>query len=213
MYHKGYISDYDEHSITIIVPFDNPWILAKQQITECEVRLDDGRTISEDQRKCIYATFRDIANYTGHHPDEIKALAKYDYIGRTGCEYFSLSDCSVTRARDFLEYLIEFCLWQNIPTKDSLLDRSPEIARYIYFCMLHKKCCITGKKATLHHVDAVGMGRDRKDIIHLGMYVLPLSAKMHAEAHTIGRETFCEKYHVEPIKLNEELCRIWKVKG
>ena len=34
-----------------------------------EIRVDDGRRISSDQRKKIYALIKDIADYTGHHPD------------------------------------------------------------------------------------------------------------------------------------------------
>lgn len=214
MYLKGYISDYDDQCITIIAPFDAPWILAKQQITECGVRLDDGRTISADQRKKIYATLRDISNYTGHMPDEIKALTKYDFIAKTGCEYFSLSDCSVTRANEFLEYLIEFCLENDVPTTDNLIDRSPDISRYLYACLVHKQCCICGGKPDLHHAeDRVGSGRSRKEITHTGMRAQPLCRKHHTECHAIGQKTFNEKYHVFGIKLDKDLCRIWKVKG
>ena len=208
----GYISGYDGQSLSIVAPFDQSWILEKQNITDCEIRLNDGRRISAEQRKKIYATFRDISVYTGHTPDEVKALMKYEYIARTGGEYFSLSDADMTTAYEFLCFLIDFCLENDIPCGDSLLERSPDIARYLYKCLVERKCCITGKKAELHHVDAVGRGRNRKDIIHLGMRVLPLVRTMHTEAHNMGNTAFCEKYHVFGMKLDEYLCRIWKVK-
>ena len=107
----------------------------------------------------------------------------------------------------------EFCILWGIPTKDSLLDRAPDVARYIYKCALNKRCCISGKKAELHHLDAVGMGRNRKDIIHLGMEVIPLSASLHKEAHTIGKKSFCEKYHVFGVRADEEICKTYKLKG
>ena len=119
----------------------------------------------------------------------------------------------MTTAREFLEFLIEFCISEDIPTKDSLINVTPDISRYIYCCLLHKKCCISGKKAELHHVDAVGMGRDRKDIIHAGYRVMPLSRIYHTEAHTIGQKTFEDKYKVYGIKLTDELCDIWHIKG
>ena len=72
---------------------------------------------------------------------------------------------------------------------------------------------MTGKRAELHHVDRVGMGRDRKEIVHLGYRVMPLSRKMHTEAHTIGQKSFEEKYHLFGVKLDESLCKIWNVKG
>lgn len=210
---KGYISGCDERNLSIISPFNDPWLIAKRNITECEIRLDDGRRISADQRKKIYATMRDISNYTGHMPDEIKALAKYDFIAKTGCDYFSLSNCNMTTANEFLTFLIDFCLENDIPTKDNLLGRSPDVARYLYACLVHKRCCITGQKAELHHIDAVGLGRKRKEIVHHGMAVLPLCREKHIECHQIGGKTFCEKHHVFGIKLDADLCRIWKVKG
>lgn len=211
---KGYVSNYDGENLTIVAPFSDSYIIEKQQITECEIQLDDGRTISADQRKKIYATMRDIAEYTGHLPEEVKALAKYDFIAQTGSEYFSLSDCSMTTAREFLEYLIEFCVEQDIPTLDSLLDRTPDVSRYLYACLVNKKCAICGGKAELHHAeDRVGSGRNRKEIIHLGMRVMPLCRMHHTECHTIGQQTFNEKWKVYGIKMDKYLCEVFKVKG
>lgn len=209
----GYIQDYDGQALTIKAPFQDTFGFIKKKITQCEIRLDDGRRISADQRKKIYATMRDIAEYTGHPPDEVKEIMKYTYIEKTGCEEFSLSDVDMTTANLFLEFLIEWCVEWDIPCKDNLLERSPDIARYLYHCLIHKKCCITGKKAELHHVDAVGSRGNRKEIVHLGMRVLPLCRVMHTEVHTIGQKSFDEKYHVLGIKLDEELCRIWRVKS
>ena len=209
----GYITEIiPEEGIKVFVPFSNTYLIDRRQITECEVRIDDARVISSKQRRFIYATMRDIADYTGYDPEQVKALWKYDFIAKTGCDYFSLSDCSMTTANEFLAFLIDFCLEHDIPTCGSLAERSPDIARYIYACLVHKKCCITQKKAQLHHVDAVGMGRDRKDIVHLGMRVLPLHWKKHREAHDMGKKSFEEKYHVFSMKLTVELCEIWKVK-
>lgn len=209
---KGYISGYDGQALTVIAPFADDYILSKQNITECEIRLDDGRTISADQRKKIYATMRDISIWNGDTPDMIKALMKYDFIAATGHDYFSLSDCSMTTAREFLEHLIEFCLIWDIPCSDSLLDRSPDVARYVYACLAHKHCACCGGKPDLHHVDAVGQGRNRKEITHEGMRALPLCRKHHAECHTIGQQSFNNKYHIFGIKLDSELCQIWKVR-
>lgn len=182
-------------------------------LSRCNVELVDSRTISADQRKKIYATFNDISAYTGHVPDEVKAIMKYEYIAKTGCDYFSLKDVDMTTANEFLEFLIEFCIEWDIPTQDSLLDRSPDISRYIYTCLINKKCAICGAKSELHHIDAVGMGRNRKEIIHIGMESLPLCRKHHTEIHTIGKHTFCEKYHIYGIKVDSDIAEIYKLKG
>lgn len=187
--------------------------LLHKNVSKCEVMFDDGRRISADQRKKIYATLRDISQWSGYDPEYAKEIMKYEYISRTGVPYFSLRDTDMTTAREFLQFLIEFCVEQEIPTKDNLIDRSPDISRYIYCCLVFKKCCISGKKAELHHVDAVGRGRDRDKIIHLGYRVMPLSRAYHTEAHTIGQKTFDEKYKVYGIKLDKRLCEIWKVRS
>lgn len=209
----GSVVAFDGKCLLIRAPYEDAGEYVKKNITQCEIRLDDGRTISADQRKKIYALFRDISLWSGHEPDEVKALMKYEYIARTGAKYFSLSDTDMTTAREFLEFLIEFCISENVPTKDSLLSVTPDISRYLYCCLLHKKCCISGKKAELHHVDAVGMGRNRREIIHRGYRVMPLSRIYHTEAHCIGQKTFEDKYRVYGIRLTDELCDIWHIKG
>ena len=209
----GYIYEYDNETLTIIAPFSDGYLLDKRQITGCEIRLDDGRRISADQRKKIYATMRDIADYTGYSPDEYKAIAKYNFIAKTGCDYFSLSDVDMTTANEFLSYIIEFCLEWDIPTQDSLLGRSPDTSRYLYACLANKRCCICGKKSELHHSDNIGTGRNRKEIMHSGMRAEALCRIHHTECHTIGQQTFDGKHHIYGIKLDDYLCKILKVRG
>ncbi len=187
--------------------------MLRKNVSKCEVLFDDGRRISADQRKKIYATLRDISQWSGYDPEYAKEIMKYEYISRTGVPYFSLSTADMTTAKEFLQFLIEFCVEQDIPMLENPIDRSPDISRYIYCCLLHKKCCISGKKAELHHVDAVGTGRDRKEIVHLGYRVLPLSRAYHTEVHTIGQESFDEKYKVYGVKLDKALCEVWKVRS
>lgn len=210
---QGTVQDYDGRTLTITAPFSDTAGFVRRKYAACEIRLEDGRRITTDQRKKIYATLRDLSDYTGHEPEYLKELMKYSFLSETGGEWFSLSDCDMTTARAYLEYLIEFCVQWDIPCGESLAERAPDIARYVYACLRAKKCCITGQRAQLHHVDAVGMGRDRHDIIHLGMRVLPLHWKLHREAHDIGTKAFEEKYHVFGIRLDEALCRVWGVKG
>ena len=179
----------------------------------CTVGITDGRDISPKQRKAIYSTVRDISLYTGFPPEETKEIMKYDFMAASGCGWFSLSDCDMTTAYEFTQHLIEFCLIWDIPTSSPLIERCPDIGRYIYSCLVHKRSCISQKKAELHHVDAVGMGRDRKEILHIGMRTVPLTRKEHNEAHKLGWPTFADKYHLHAITLDEELCRVWGLKG
>ena len=144
----GYIGEtIANKGFCVFVPFPDTYLLDKRQINDCEVRLNDGRTISADQRKKIYATMRDIADYTGYTPEQVKALWKYDFIAQVGCDYFSLSDVDMTTANEFLNFLIDFCLEWDIPTQDSLLERSPDISRYLYSCIANKRCAVCGQRS------------------------------------------------------------------
>lgn len=188
-------------------PYERTDLLNKQRM-KCGTVLTDGREISPQQRRHIYATLKDIGLWSGFVGEEAKEVMKYEYIARTGAPYFSLSNCDMTTAREFLTFLIDFCVENGVACSESLLERSPDIGRYVYACIANHRCCITGRPADLHHVDAVGMGRSRDEIVHKGMRVLPLCRELHTEAHQLGRDTFCEKYHVVPVKLDDYLCEI-----
>lgn len=69
----------------------------------------------------------------------------------------------------YIDFLIDFILEHNIGTKCNLSEMAGDIEKYIYSCLMHKRCCVCGKKADLHHVDRVGMGRNRDEIIHEGL--------------------------------------------
>ena len=172
-------------------------------IVKAEIHLDDGRTISAEQRKKAYATIRDIALHTGHIPEELKEILKYYYMAETGEQYFSLSNCSMTTAKEYINYLIEFCLRWNIPLKESGLERTDDINTYLYMCLRHKKCCICGLDGEIHHWEAIGMGHDRKNYDDSNNEKIALCRKHHTEVHAIGRDAFAKKYKVYGIIFNE----------
>jgi len=215
MYAEGQLVKVkDDQGFYVYVPFSPTHLLAKRQIKRFEVRIDDGRSISGLQRRKIYATLRDVAAWTGHHVEELKDHFKAEYVARTGNPWFSTSSCSMTTANEYLEILLEHCLEWEIPTQDNLAEYAPDISRYLYMCLYHKKCCITRKSgAHLHHVDHVGSGRDRREIIHKGMRAMPLLPEYHDEAHLIGQESFNRKYKVFGIKLDDDLCKVWGLKN
>ena len=208
---NGYITAINERNIIIQAPADVAYVIDKQ-VKECDIILRDGRTITRDQQKKAYALMRDISLWSGHTPDEIKELAKYDYLAKFGGEMFSLADCSVTTARGFIDYLVEFCLIHDIPCQDSLITLCEDIRRYLYLCLIHKKCCICGKKTQLHHVDAVGMGYNRNEIVHVGKRAEALCFKHHRECHDIGQKTFDEKYYVFGIEIDNIIADKYKLK-
>ena len=138
--------------------------LSQKCIKKAEIRFDDGRIISIEQRKKAYATIRDIADYTGYLPEEQKEWLKYLYIQKTGDDYISLSDCSMDQAREFINVILEYAIESGIQLSEQAINRTDDIGKYLYFCIKHKKCAICGQSGEIHHEDAIGMGNDRKTI-------------------------------------------------
>lgn len=69
---SGYIQDYDGQALTLIVPFSDSEYIKTHSVTECSVRVEDGRRISAVQRRKVYALIRDISDWTGYEPQELK---------------------------------------------------------------------------------------------------------------------------------------------
>ena len=173
-------------------------------IRKVEIRFDDGRHISIEQRKKAYATIRDISEYTGFLPEECKEWMKYYHIAKTGCEYFSLSDCSMDIAREFINTLIEFALEWGVPLSDLGVERTDDIGKYLYFCMKHKKCAVCGELGEIHHVDTIGMGNDRRRVDDSDYRKICLCRKHHTIAHQRGMAAFEDMYHVYGIVVKED---------
>lgn len=192
----------------IIIADISPYEAERKKIKTCSVHYDDGRHISAEQRKKIYATIADIAIYTGNSAEAEKYLQKYFYIERTGAKYFSLSDCTMSEAREFINYLIDFCFEQNIGTRDTLLNRTDDISRYLYSCIANRKCAVCNKKAEIHHCEGsrIGMGFNRNKADNLGRYAIALCRKHHNAAHA-DEKSFLEAYHIYGIALDEYLIK------
>jgi len=181
--------------------------LRQKQITTVEVRLPDGRTISPQQRRKIWALITDIDEWAGNFvPEYTRNILEYNFITEMDYEeWFSLSTVDMTTARLFIDYLVAFCFENDVPTKDTLLYQTDDIGRYLYLCLEHRKCAICNKYAEVHHVDRVGMGRDREKIVHIGLRAIALCYNHHMAAHNDEKGLF-NKYHIYGIRLDKHLC-------
>ena len=159
---------------------------------------------------------REISNWNGDTPEENKKFLKLDFwqgeLLQVADTMFSLSDAPMSVVASFQSWLARFIVRNDVPTKKPMLDYIDDIDDYVYACLASKKCAICGKRADLHHCDAVGMGRDRDEIIHEGMLVLPLCREHHTETHTIGRDTFMDKYHIHGVPADKTICKIYGLK-
>lgn len=217
---SGKIVGYDERTEQLLIraPYGNYDRMAKRQYETVEIGLQDGRQISPAQRALANILIREIADWCGDLPEYMRRTMKMAFIStlheNIERNLFSLSDCDMTTARGFITYLIEFIILHEVPTKEPLTKRCEDIGKLVYFCLMNKRCCITHKRAglELHHVDAVGMGRSRNEITHIGMRALPLGAQYHEEAHIMGNTEFMDKYHLEPVAITKEIAKVHRLK-
>lgn len=216
----GTIQDVRPGGILVWVPFDN-WdaLGSKAKGTEVAVGFPDGRRISPEQRKKAHALLDEISKWSGyeHEVETVKEIHKQRFIERCcdelEAERFSLSNCSVTKARRFLTYLVEFCLEFDVQTNRPLIEYADDVERYMYACLKAKKCVICGSHSDLHHVDRVGMGANRKTIIHEGMRVMPLCRIHHMACHAVPQEQFDNFFHVHGVPATKEVCKWYGLKA
>ena len=217
----GRIVDIDEGgTATIKAVLPNIFHACDRKYDSVEIILPDGRRISPEQRRHCYILISEIAEFiegyrTAETIEDTKQMLKLEFMVRRMEDIerrmFSLSDTSMTVAREFITFLIDFIIRHDIPTKVSLLEHCEDVGRYVYSCLVNKKCCICGKPADLHHVDAIGMGNDRDEVIHIGREALPLCREHHTLLHSMGNKKFMETYHLQPVKIDKKIAKIYKL--
>ncbi|MCW6682044.1 putative HNHc nuclease [Aerococcaceae bacterium NML160702] len=167
----------------------------------------DTRMISDRQRGLIFGLIGDISDWTGYTTEYVEAFVKSYHKALRGLDTFSLArqNCTVQDANKFIEDLIEFCFENEIPFQNREYHKYGDKQKILFIMLMNRTCMVSGKpNADICHVEAVGMGRDRKTIDHTQHRFLSLSREYHTEQHIIGITAFLEKYHLVPIKLNQE---------
>jgi hypothetical protein len=215
----GRIVDYNEKTgeLTIKAVYPDFLTLTRREYDKVSITLHDSRPLSGKQRRSCYAMLGEISEWSGQEKEEIKQLLKLNFwtseLWQTADSLFSLSDAPMSVVAAFQSWLARFIVANDVPTKRPMLDYVDDIPNYIYACLCKKKCCICGNRADLHHVERVGMGRNREEIIHEGMEVLPLCREHHEQAHTMPDEDFFNLYHLNGgIELDKNLCKIYGLK-
>jgi hypothetical protein len=174
----------------------------------------DADKHTEEQHRKIFALVNDIALWYGETPEYTRWMLQLLFCAETEQESFSLSwdaeNClSKANASKFVDYMVRLVIEQGIPSPDLLTQKTEDIGKALYYSLVNKKCAVCGQKAEFHHENAVGAGRNRKEICHIGMKGIPLCRKHHSECHTIGQQSFNEKYHIFGITVNEKIAEVY----
>ena len=177
----------------------------------------DSRARTPEQIRKAWALMGEIAEYQGQGKDDVyreqSTAFSLKHLEILQGELFHLSTATVSTARAFINLLIEIILEYGIPTKEPLYGLCDDIERYVYACLMNKKCAVCGRKTELHHYDHVGLGRNRREIDHIGMRAYPLCREHHEEIHLIGERAFDEKYHLVPIEIDQKIAKKYNLKG
>lgn len=121
----------------------------------------------------------------------------------TGCDYFSLSNCTMDTAREFINTILEFAIKNGIPLSEEAINRTDDIGKYLYFCIMHRKCAVCGRDGEIHHVDTIGMGNDRRTVDDSNYRKICLCRTHHTIAHQRGMTEFEKMYKVYGIVIKE----------
>lgn len=172
------------------------------------VELFDPESITQAQRNHIYALIGDMENYTGYPAEAWESHIKINFMHKEFMQDFpSLRNNQMTKkeASRLIEYIVIYCIQNGIPFRNNREYLPKDTMSYIFYATMNRNCVICGKpNADIHHIDAVGMGRNRKKIDHTNKRVIALCWTHHNEAHNIGVKEFFKKYIIQPVKLNEK---------
>ena len=214
---KNYIQQ-DDGTITAViegVTLENKdfLLLDNGLEVECEVSVTDPYTITDKQRRKVFALANDIEAHTGQPRDWLREMFQ-DYVTFLNGydKRISLSDCTRKQAGELIDVIIEWIFENDIPLRYKTSDLIKNDRTFLYMATINRKCVICGKHAELAHYQAVGRGRNRNKINHYGNKVLTLCRKHHQTQHDIGMDSFNKKYHLTDswIDVDEKLNKMLK---
>lgn len=191
--------------------------------TEARVLFYDREMMSGDQRRKVFALCAEISVWstgTRDDADQIRRLMQIEFL-RANMERLQLSaislavggNCDKGTASMLINYLINFCFENNVPTKEPLVCYADSLEAYTYAALMHKRCVICGQKADLHHVDRIGAGYNRKTKPQIGALVMPLCRIHHGEVDELGQHDFDEKYHTAAVPMDKRIAAKYRITG
>lgn len=213
MENVGWVIGYDDKEQILKLKLKEPLNLERIQTMYsndfsrviAHVDVIDPREFSKAQRRFYYALLNDIERYTGQPAEYSDMYFKRKYVIEHLHE-FSFSDNSENtkeHANNIVNTVIDFVLEEKIELKEAF--KYIGVHDYWFYASIKKRqCCLCGKKGERAHVQAVGMGRNRKTIDHTKHAFMSLCHEHHKEQHNIGINHFIEKYHIIPVWLTKK---------
>lgn len=174
------------------------------------VEIEEKDKISNEQRKLLYALWRDYEIYTGTPLDAVEAWFKYEYMLKNdleGLPSLARGRMSKYMATDFITHTLEYFLNNGIPFAQQDWYKGADINRVCYAMLMNRICFVCGKEhSDVHHLNGstIGMGGNRNKVNHVGRSVVCLCRKHHGTMHQVGEKEYMDKHVFVPIKLDEK---------
>lgn len=165
-------------------------------------------SITDMQRDHFHALCGDIEEYTGIPLDAVTSYMKVKFMQEEGLDEFpsvARNKMKMGEASKLIEMVILYCIHNEIPFRKKQFYLTTDTSKMLFALTMKRICWICGKPhSDIAHVEAVGMGRNRRKIDHTQHHFMCLCREHHNEQHNIGINNFMNKYHIKPLKLNSD---------
>ena len=217
----------ENDKIIITIPVERVVVGVKEELEEylnnCPIEVIPIKKLSSEQNGLIHVLLKQYADELGWTLIDMKEYIKEQFALTNDLDYFSTANCDIEMANNFIAYIIEhalenqinlYILNKNDKRYKHILDIDIIEQRRIIACLKAKVCAVCGsihnpdsnKFIELDHYDNVSSTATTYDLDDgLQGRFISLCHKHHLEKHNIGRESFENKYYLEGIYLNEQL--------
>ena len=206
--------------IIITLPVEKIYPGLKQQIEErlnhYPIKVIPVKRLSKAQNGLIHVLLKQFGEELGWTMQDMKEYQKEQFALSRDLEKFSTANCDMEMANDFIAFIIEQALENEINLYvlnkhdnryKSILKVDKTTERYVIACMRAKTCAICGRKgADLHHWKTIASAAGTyENDDGLKTPFMSLCRIHHNEFHEIGQKEFEYKYHIEGVWLNPQL--------
>lgn len=206
--------------IVITLPVEKVYPGLKQQIEErlshYLIKVIPVKRLSKAQNGLIHVLLKQFGEELGWTMQDMKEYQKEQFALSRDLEKFSTANCDMEMANDFIAFIIEQALENEINLYvlnkhdnryKSILKVDKTTERYVIACLRAKTCAICGRKGVdLHHWKTIASAAGAyENDDGLKTPFMSLCRIHHNEFHEIGQKEFEEKYHIEGVWLNPQL--------
>jgi len=217
-------TEISNQEIIITLPVEKVYPEIKEKLEEYlnhfPIKVIPVKKLSQAQNGLIHVLLKQFGDEIGYTLIEIKELMKEQFAISTDRLDFSTAKCDMEAANEFISFIIEqalelginlYILGKHDKRYKHILEIDNITQRYVIACLRKRVCCVCGRThneyntVDLEHYDNVNEIGGYEFDTGLETRFLSLCRHHHTEIHNIPKQEFLEKYHLEPVYLNERL--------